>query len=183
MTTWAGWAADFLSAASLPNTANNRRFLNEWAANANHPGCGNNPIDLTHHEPGSSNCAATGQTGVHVQRYTNHTWARTAFASQIEAASASHILAALKSGNPYTVSDPGQVATDLGNWSSTKYANVYLGEAQSGPPIVLKAPAALSGWKAIRKSINKDMPQAMNESQRARRAALQHLHRARKVRI
>lgn len=182
MTTWSGWDADFLAAASLPNTAGNRRFLDSWAANANSPNCGNNPIDLTHKEPGSSNCGGTNLAGDHVQRYTSHTWARTAFNTQIHSASYADLLAALRSGNPYAIKSPGPVSTDLGTWGSTNFANVYLADAQSGPPGTIKAPHALSGWKALRKSVNQGMPRALNQSQKARHAALRSLSRAHKVR-
>lgn len=52
----------------------------------------------------------------------------------------------------------------------------------SGGGGVLKAPHALSGWKALRRSVNKGMPEALHASQKARRAALRSLARARKVR-
>ena len=46
MPTWSGWVQDFLTAAGFPNTADNRKFLAEWAAHSN-TDCGNNPIDLS----------------------------------------------------------------------------------------------------------------------------------------
>lgn len=54
--------------------------------------------------------------------------------------------------------------------------------APSGGGGVLSGPHALSGWKALRKSVNKAMPEALNASQHARQAALRSLGRARKVR-
>lgn len=54
--------------------------------------------------------------------------------------------------------------------------------APSGSGGILRGPHALSGWKALRRSVNKGMPEALNASQRSRRAALRSLSRARKVR-
>jgi hypothetical protein len=183
MTTWQGWAADFLAAASLPNTANNRRFLNEWAANATHPNCLNNPIDLTRNEPGSKDCGATGQMGVFVQSYTDHVWARTAFNSEIHAAKNSHILSALKAGNPYAVKNRGLMASELGDWGSIDFANVFLNETQAGPPAGLKAPRGLNGWQDNQRSFDVHLPAALKASSKNTRAALQSLARARKVRF
>lgn len=181
MTTWSGWAADFLAAASLPDTARNRSFLNDWAANANHPGCGNNPIDLTHHEPGSGDCGGTGLTGVHVQRYTSHTWARTAFNSEIHSGDYPHLLAAFKSGNPYAVDRPGQVATDLGVWASTNFANVYLSKAEAGPPVTIGAAKAHKGWADIRHSFNHNAVPSLVHARHVRAAGLRRLAHARRL--
>jgi len=183
VSTWSGWAADFLAAASLPNTANNLSFMNEWAANATAPGCENNPNDLTFKiSGGSSNCHATGQVGVTIQRYTTHAWARTAFDAEIHSGKYPHLLAALKSGSPFGVNDTGKVATDLGNWSSTKYANIYLHEAQA----VVKQPRAphmMGGWEDTQKSLRVNMRAALRRSSKNRQAALQALARARKVKL
>jgi hypothetical protein len=181
MTTWAGWAADFLAAASLPDTARNRSFLSDWAANANHPGCTNNPIDLTHHEPGSTNCAATSLIGVHVQRYTSHTWARTAFNSQIHSGDYPHLLGALRSGSPYTVKDLGPVASDIGDWQSINFANVYLSKAEAGPPTTINAAKAHKGWADIRHSFNHNAVPTLVHARRVRAAGLRRLAHARRL--
>jgi hypothetical protein len=183
VTTWLGWAGDFLAAASLPNTANSRKFLNDWATNANFPSCGDNPIDLSHKEPGSTNCGGTTLWGDDVQRYTSHTWARTAFNSQIHSSRYAAILAALRSGNPYTVKNPGSVATQLGEWSSTDFANIYLNEAQSGPPTPITAPRAHKGWADMRRSVNHHWGAALAASDHEIRAALRSLSHARKVKL
>jgi hypothetical protein len=181
VTTWAGWAADFLAAASLPDTARNRSFLSDWAANANHPNCGNNPIDLTRGEPGSTNCAPTSLVGVHAQRYTSHTWARTAFNSQIHSGDYPHLLGAFQGGNPYGVKSPGLVASNIGEWQSINFANVYLSKAQAGPTVEVKAAKAHKGWADIRHSFNHNAHPALIHAQHVRRAALRRLAHARRV--
>lgn len=183
MTTWSGWAADFLAAASLPGSNNNVRFLNEWAANATHPSCQNNPNDLAQHIQGhSSNCGtATNYYNQHFQRYSSHLWARTGWAVEIRSGHYPHLVAALRSGNPYTYSGYLDVEGDLNRWGSGPFGAVYVNDLESGPPASLKAPQALSGWKALRKSVNRDMPAALRQSQKARQAALRSLSHARKV--
>lgn len=61
----------------------------------------------------------------------------------------------------------------------------YWGTTKPGPPAGpgLNAVQALSGWKALRKSINRGMPDAIRYSQRGTRAALRSLTRARKVKL
>ncbi len=62
----------------------------------------------------------------------------------------------------------------------------YAGAAPSsgtgtGPNI--NAPQALGGWKALRKSVNKGMPGALDYSQHVTARTLRTLSRARKVRL
>lgn len=56
----------------------------------------------------------------------------------------------------------------------------YAGKAASGS---VKAPQALGGWKALRKSINRGMPEALSYSQHVTTAALRTLSKSRKVRL
>lgn len=189
MSTWNGWAADFLSAVGAPNTANNRRFLNSWASNAQHPNLTNNPNDLHLKEPGSTNGPAGPGTGEHFQNYHTaqkvgaHTWARTAFDGQITSGDYPHLRAALRSGNPYNASNIYDVEGDLNKWGSYDFGAVYVADAQAGPPVTLKAPQALRGWSDMQRSVNRHMPSALNTSQRARKRALRNLARIRKVRL
>lgn len=62
---------------------------------------------------------------------------------------------------------------------------VFVAPASSGGggPQTPNAPHALGGWKAIRHAINKALPEALNASQKSRRAALRSLSKARKVRL
>lgn len=172
---------DFLAAASLPNTTNNRRFMADWAAHATAPGCANNPIDLTHHEPGSRNCHATGQVGVSIQRYTSHTWARTAFNSELHSGNYPALLAALKSGNPYTVDKPGAVATDLGAWTSVAFGNVYLGETQGTTGGGGGTTHATKAWADLQKQVNHGLPTALTKIGKLNRQTANSLARRSRV--
>ncbi len=50
-------------------------------------------------------------------------------------------------------------------------------------PGVLVAPDALKGWKALRKSINKGMPETLNRAQRVNRETLRIIGKIRKVKV
>ena len=183
MGTYTGWVDDLLSAASLPLSAENRQFLREWHDHATSD-CRNNPIDLTHREPGSTNCRATGRVGISFQNYSSGSWARTAFNTQIHSGLYPRLLAALKASRIFELSgtDAGAIATDLGNWGSIDFANLYLAGQMSGSSAV-RAPKAHGGWAALRVTFNHAMPKALHDSQRTTTAALRTLQKARKVRL
>lgn len=194
MSTWRGWQADLLSAVNLPNTENNRRFLSDWHANAN-TNCRLNPVDLHIKEPRltggahgteSKDCAHLWvfQKSAQAQAYTDRIWARTAWYGQITSGNYKHLVAALKSGNPYTKELVQGVAHDVGRWGSDKFANAYITEVfAGGPPPTLKAPQALRGWTDLQRAFNTHLPQSMHASQKARAHAHRQLRRAGKVHI
>lgn len=183
MSVYSGWQHDLLGAASLPDTAANRRFLNAWHANAESD-CSLNPIDLTDRNDHSHNCKQTGFVGRSYQRYDDRVWTRTAFYAQITSGKYPHLRAALRSGNPYTVTDYVAVTDDIGKWASQTFSNIYLDVMRSGgPPPTLKAPQALRGWGDIQRAVNRHLPAALHASQQHRHAALRELRRARRVRL
>jgi hypothetical protein len=49
------------------------------------------------------------------------------------------------------------------------------------PPVTDANTQALKGWRDLRRSFNKHMPRALNESERLRHSALRALQRGRKV--
>lgn len=187
MSTWNGWATDFLAAASLPNTTDNRRFMSDWGNFANHPGLTNNPVDLHQDEPGATNGPAGPGVGQHFQNYHDaqnidaHTWARTAFNTQIHVYTYRHLLGAIRSGNPYKYSDWQKAITELALWGSTNYADVYLNNVQAGGPQNVSAPQALKGWRDLQHTVSVDMPKALKRSQTARTRALRRLSGKHKV--
>lgn len=188
MTIWTGWEDQFLAAAGVKQTAANRRFLDDWHTHAQ-TNCTNNPVDLSAKEPGSSNCGALLPGPGPAQRYAAHTDAARAFATQIHRASAKPILDALKTGNPYTVSNPADVGAALTTWGSQTFERPYLNETvgppgkppPKPPPRQLKAPQALGGWKDLQRTVNHHMPDTLRESARNRDRALRQVARARKV--
>lgn len=51
------------------------------------------------------------------------------------------------------------------------------------PPQTLNSPHALSGWKAIQKSINKELPTTLHLARKVNAATLRTINRARKVKL
>jgi hypothetical protein len=106
VSTWAGWEADLLTHAGIPNTANNRRFLDDWHSHAE-TNCKNNPIDLSVRSAGATNCHTLPAVTARAQNYSTTGNAVHAFDVQIHQNAYQHLLAALLTGNPYTASVPG----------------------------------------------------------------------------
>lgn len=183
MTTWAGWISYFLSAVPAPDTAGNVTFLQTWAAHADHPGCAMNPIDLHAKNSGSRNCADTGFVNKAIQAYTLHTYARTAFYAQIQSGRYPHLVAALKSGDPYTYADWQALVGELADWPSDRFQNLYLAQRSAGAGPGVTATNAFSGWSDLRRSINHRMPSTLRDSHAAVKAGARAVARARKVRL
>lgn len=186
MTSWSGWEAAFLAAASLPDTANNRKFLGDWQTHSN-TDCTNNPIDLSRTMPGSTNCGSLPGGTRHAQHYTTHAQAAKAFDEELRSGNFPHLLAALLSGNPYTVSVPNDVAIDISRWGSGIFEVIYHGETGApegggGGPVILKAPQALAGWHDLRKTFNNKLPTVLGEVEKMNRRSLQVLASIRRVR-
>jgi hypothetical protein len=181
--TWTGWEAEFLTAAQVPNTAENRLFLDEWAAHAE-TNCRNNPIDLSAQTAGASNCHALPAVTARAQNYTTHGNAAHAFFVETHRASSTALINALESGDPFTVNNTGSVAANLTAWGSQTFAQFYFNQTagQRGGGVG-NTTDALKGWKHMRKSFNHHMPDALNYSERQGVRALHSLARARKVKF
>lgn len=63
------------------------------------------------------------------------------------------------------------------------FADTGAATGGAGTSQTLKAPAALKGWKAVRKAWNKKLPATIQYATHGNNAALRSLHRARKVRL
>lgn len=119
--------------------------------------------------------------------YTSHAQAAGAFADEVRLTFAKALFDALDSGNPYqSPSKPSEVASVLVSWGSDKYASVYLAAAQGqqggGGPGGGIAPRTHKAWVDLQGSINTRLPNALRDAEKANRAALRTLSRARKVR-
>lgn len=187
MGVWAGWEAEFLTAAQVPDTAQNRRFLDDWHSHAE-TNCGNNPVDLSALVSGSTDCASLPAINAKAQHYTTHGNAAHAFYVQTHANYAKALLAALKSGNPYTVGNTGTVAQDLSAWGSQAFSQTYFNETANAPGRGGAVPGVhdarlLHGWRSLQGSLGPNMRHALASSAKSRRAALQSLARARRVRL
>ena len=183
MSTWDGWAHDFLGLDRTPRTADNLQFLEDWAAHADNPDCGNNPIDLSHRYPSSSACGPVGAYGRRSQRYPNHSFARSAFYAQLDSGNFPALAAAIKDGHPYKVKNWQDVAANIGDWGSGKFANVYLAATRPGHVEPVKAAHAHGGWRALQHSFNHNMPRALHRSNKLVKAGLRDVRRASKVHL
>lgn len=186
MAWWLGFERAFLEAIGATATSRQIEFLTDWNVKASSD-CSNNPLDISRANAGSMNCRKLTSSRT-AQNYTTHTQAQSAFRLQVESGNFPHLLAALRSDNPYTYKDTAGVEDDLRKWGSGKFADYYVTQVSTGPPAPppqpppnLKAPQALRGWKDLQRSINHKMPAALKDSERYRHEALRKLVRARKV--
>lgn len=187
MSVWSGWEADLLSHSSVPNTANNRRFLDDWHARAE-TNCNNNPIDLSVDTPGATQCAPLATTGGHARNYATSGDAVHAFSVQINQAAYHDLKVAMLTGNPYTADNTGVAAGDIAAWGSESFAQWYFSQTANAPgrgggPVPVNAPQAHKGWADMRRSVNHHWPQALAASDRHIRIALRSIGKARKVRL
>lgn len=184
MGVWSGWQADLLNRAGLPRTSFNLAFLSAWHTYDN-TNCRDNPIDISRNVSGSSACAAL-PNGRQARNYTSPAQAASAFNAQLKSGQYPHLLAALRSGQPYAVSNPAQVAQDLGKWGSGIFQQEYVNSVQTPPPAPgsnVRAPRAHNGWRDLRKSVNRTMPHALNRAGTLTRQALRATSHGRKVKL
>lgn len=114
-----------LAAIGAPNTAGNLAFLDSWHAYEGGTAT-NNPMNTTQPEPGASLYNSVG-----VRNYTNPKQGTTATATTLENGNYPALLAALRSGDPYTFFNPQGVAANLKTWGSSTFVPVYLLKAGS----------------------------------------------------
>lgn len=183
MSTWTGWQDDFLNAAAIIVTKENRNFLTQWAGHANSPSCKRNPIDLHHQEPHSTDCVKPAGFSWWTQSYASHATAAEAFSVQVNTGEFAAILDTLGTGDPYT--DPGykDVVKALKAWGSTLFAEWFRhhieGSSKGAGAI---APRTHRAWHDLQKSVNHNLPHALREAHKLNRAALRELRRASRVR-
>lgn len=186
MATWSGWVSQFLHAANIIDTPPNQRFMNAWAANANH-NCANNPIDLSEPMPGATNCADNSGVLPKVKAYTTHTQAANAFAFELLQPWAEDIRRALDSGNPYQYKGTDRVVSDLVSWGSTKYARVFqsatAGSGGGGGTGTGLAPHTHRAWGDLRRTVNRHLPTNLRSARAANRDTLRAIARARRVKL
>ena len=184
MGTWSMWENQFLNAAGILITPPCRQFLDQWAANASHPNCTRNPIDLSTREAGSNRCAAN--SGIHPTTFTysTHAHAATAFNTQIHESWASAILHALNTGNPFQPpSDPNAVRSALVSWGSVKFANAYQSQPTGGGGGGTGVTGIHKGWADLQRSLSRShLGAKIKATNSMDAAALRKLSHLRKVR-
>src|SRR5207302_2597796 len=126
----------------------------------------------------SSDCADIGRS-TKAQRYTTHGNAAQAFNQELHSGDYAHLLAALRSGDPYTAKNSGLVSQELSAWGSQKFAQRYFGETANAPGRGggggIRAPHALGGWHDVQHSVNVRLPATLRQSNRYTVRALQAL--------
>lgn len=180
MTVWAGWDTQLLSQLDAQNTGANRSFVGEWAK-ADGTACARNPLAATVPLADSTNCKqVTG--AVYVQAYSTHAHAVAATTKQLEEPPFAPILAALKTGNPFTYANWQEVVGALGTWGAHAYAVQYGNEAQAvqgraggGGTISSDASRSLAGYKHFSQQLSHTLPQQLHQAQQLRAQAVAHL--------
>ena len=178
MAAWPGWAGDLLSVLGDRNTSANLKFLTEWHSYSNQP-CSNNPLLAHVAWPGSTLCK-----GGPSRNYRTRADGLQATSKQLHEARFAAILAALKTGNPYTYKDGPAVVTALEGWSNLAFAGAYSREtAPVQPPAITGtqyAPVAIRSWSDLQRVFNSTMWQQTGRAQTLAHAGLRELrHRAR----
>jgi hypothetical protein len=187
MAVWSGFETELLQAANVSTATMTVQFMDDWNYAASSD-CENNPVDISHVLGTRRNCHKLTASRT-AQNYTTHTHAATAFSDQLHSGNFPHLLAALKTSNPYNYSDPAGVVADLKTWGSPKQAAYYQkfatgGSGGGGPGGGSgSAPHAHTGWADLQRSVNQKLPAAMNRADKDARDALRSLAKAHKVRV
>ncbi len=182
MSVWSGWQADLLTHAGLPNTSSNRQFLSDWHSHAQ-TNCHDNPIDLSVKSAGSSNCHTLPGINARAQNYSTTGNAVHAFTVQIHQAAYAHLLAALKTGNPFTASGTGLASQDLTKWGSQGFAQWYFNQTANAPGRGGGyKPTSTKAWGSVQKSVNHGLPTMLRRVGALNKATATELRKRRRVR-
>jgi hypothetical protein len=175
--TWPGWDRDILTALRAPINTATLLFLDTWHS-YEQSSCTNNPLNTTQVEPTSTRCNSAG-----VQSYPSSAVGTTATVATLENGRYADILAALRSGSPFTYGNKGAVATQLQTWGTFNFANWYLQQGIAGQPGTTPAPVGeaqsfalgVSGWHALNHSLATTLPTALMRTRALRRDILRRL--------
>lgn len=183
MGAWSGFQTDLLKAAGIGTSTGQQQFMFDWNFAASSD-CADNPVDISRNVRGSTSCKRLTPSRV-ARNYSSQAQAEAAFAGQIKSGNYPHLLAALKTDNPYAYSDPAGVEADLKAWGSPDQAAYYAKNATGGGTTSSsgRAPRAHSGWASMQHSLNDHWRPTLNRSARNVDAALRSLGHGRKVRL
>lgn len=106
-----------------PETQENIKFLDEWHAYEG-GAAAYNPLNTTLRMPGATNYNSAG-----VQQYVSAAQGAEATVLTLENGYYPHVLAALKSGSPYTYQDRAGLVANIKTWGTTSFANALRGGA------------------------------------------------------
>ena len=185
MSVWGGWEADLLTHSGIPNTANNRRFLDDWHSHAE-TNCRRNPVDLSVKSAGASNCHSLPGVTARAQNYSTTGNAVHAWDTQIHQSGYKALLAAMMTGDPYTASNTGQASQDLTAWGSQTFAHTYFNETGGAPGRgggggTVRAPHALNAWADLRTTMNRGLPSMLRTVSKLNRQTSRQIARKRRV--
>ena len=177
MGTWVGWEGDVLAKLGAPNNVATAKFLSDWHG-YEQSACANNPLNTTLVRSGSTACNMAG-----VQSYPTPTEGAAATAATLENGYYPAIVAALRSGDPYTYGDPSAVAAQITKWGTPNYAAAYSvtagapagapGAASGGTPTQPPGPTLQTAWGQLMRTIARAAPAKLS----AGRHAIVVLHR------
>jgi hypothetical protein len=183
---WAGWQAAVLAALGAPDNIATRKLLTDWQPYEGGTAAFN-PLNTTQPEPGATNYNSVG-----VKNYTSAAQGAQATATTLENGNYPALLAALRSGDPFTWPDAQGVAANITTWGTPRYAAAYLLAAGSvggapgaivTPPVPSSgagssgpfAPSAHGGWHAINVALSRTIPHRLDQGARVRRQAERNL--------
>lgn len=187
MAAWPGWAADVLRLIPAPVTALNERFLNEWQPWEG-GSCANNPLNTTERAPGATACNRWG-----VKNYPTQAVGAQATAATFRLSYYPDLLRALKSGDPFTYSQPQLVAKQITTWGTPRFAAIYLSQwvgpggrpGPHGTPPPITPPTVnpprpalhdpLVAWDRLMRILSHKVPAHVNRMHRAGRQIRQLL--------
>ena len=172
-----------LAAIKAPNTAANRRFLDEWQSYEG--GTAKfNPLNTTQKVKGSTRYNSAG-----VQNYPTAAAGTTATRITLENGRYPDILKALRSGSPFTYQPLSAVEAQIETWGTFAFAQALASQtapvqpgSTSGTDTSQLAPSGHSGFADLRNSVNKHLPTQLEQSRRTGLATLSFLSLRTKVR-
>lgn len=183
MATWPGWERDVLTGIQAPINADTSKFMLTWHSYEG-GAAANNPMNTTQPEPG-----ATDYNSVHVKNYPSSLIGTRATVTTLENGYYPAILAALRSGRPFSYGDKGAVSAQVQKWGTFGFAAWYSQQgiaAQPGTPP--PAPSAdvntasgHRGYADLRNSVARHLPTQLSRSRSSTHAALQTLAHGRRV--
>ena len=177
-----------LGRLGYPDTASNVQFLATWQ-HYEGGSATDNPLNTTQPAAGATNYNSVG-----VKNYTSQTQGAQATVTTLRNGHYPAILAALKTGDPYTYIDPNGVAADIRTWGTGNFAASYLlsagsftGQGGTPPPAITtdtsqyRPAVSFNGYADLRNSVSRHIPTQLRRAQRNGEIALQLL--AKKTRV
>lgn len=163
---WPYWFRDVLAGLDAPDTAHNELFLNVWQT-YEQSGAQNNPLNTTQPWPGSSIFNSAG-----VRNYATTTDGANATVATIKNGRYDATVAALRTGDPFTVADTQAVADAITTWGTPNFADWYLKQgptAQTGPLSAAPFPNAVgAAWMRLMRTLAVTAPRSLRAQAKAR---------------